>query len=1248
MVDLRRIVEQSGNDNSDDALCSIAERLAAELGIGVDVASWWSASSASGDDRLVDFLWRVVLTNTTAPVVVFVDNVEAALDSPFAADLLSAVGACYGRRGREPDFARLNVVLAGCTSRRALAAEARDLPLAEAAIIEPGNFGTEEAYRLAVAFGGDQDLAQALMDRIVAWTGGQPYLTQRVARSVIRKGGRLEDVERVVREQLLAPQAADKDAWLGHVRDWLGEASRPARRATKLLQKIAADRKVAPPADAAVLERLWLSGAVRVGEQRTLVIGNRIVRELVAARWLKQSGGAWRWLAAAMVLLAVLGAGAYWYTQRLPVADIETLTAATAAPDAVEAAYRRLHDLPGFTQRADELWLDALQRQSRAAATLPQAAAADARLRGLSGQDALADRLLSEFWLRRAREQAHAEQRDAAILLAQRAAALPAADPGADSYLAELVGADYSTLQRSLRLAAAPAYWHMTFAQASLVSIDAQQQGLRTPFGAAAGADALAAAPLKLTALQHAALTREIAVEGEGTAGELELSLTVQHAVAGELLVTLTAPSGAEAAVALPRSDGALVETFTFQAAPGSTLAQLADEGLSGVWRLTLVDRAAGNTGVFGGWGLRFGAVAGRDDPAELLPIPDPSRIDTVNVQAVADRAVAWPVAGGAVGSVAVWNLTTGLLEHDFTLPAAPRQVVLDATGTRVLAATDRVAMLWNVADGALVARVATQTEFVLPPVFSADGGYFAIAERVDGAKPLYSVLRSADASLVASIEGAVDASGWELGSGGRYVVLQGPATMLHVIETRRGTEIGRLAHAEAVERLLHSADGATLVTVDGAGAMTAWRLTGSRPGLGQPLGTTAAAASVSASADGRRLAYVRDDGAVTVLDVGARAELHRLRLPRSVPATSTQLSADGTALITQTGATFKSWSLPGGSVAARDAGPTDGVPSVLAIERASDLVAIGLLSGQLRLASFTGAAAASRSLAFFGHRGRVTAVALRGGSGLAATGGSDGIVRIWDVASGAPTGAIMQPTTAAITRVALSIDGRHVASAAGRTVRIATVADGRVIREMEAAGTVTALAFAPDGAGVAVGDATGVVVLAPFDGSRERASVQLAAEPTALAFTPDGSRLAAGDAGGAITLIATALGTSEGAVRRWSQPLRWLEFSPDGTALLAATDAWLHSLATETAELPAVQSALVEWPSAGTVWTALTATAVAVAGIAADGSLLATTIDLAAPSATAADFAPLVARDWSAPLALRLNDNGEPVPFDP
>jgi WD40 repeat protein/subtilisin-like proprotein convertase family protein len=1237
-VDLRRIAERP-TQSQDGWLLQVAERIAADLKLGVDVRSWWAARELADENPLVEFFWEIVLTNTTAPVVILVDDIDAVLELPFAGDLLDAIGACLARRAREPDFARLGFALAGCVSLRELAQAAPESGVGGADLLAPEDFTAEQSYRFAVAFGGDRELAQALMDRIRAWTSGQPYLTQRVARGVIRKGGRLEDVERLIREQLAAPEAANRDPLLASMRARLAEPSSSARRAAALVHRLAAGRTVAAPADAAVADRLWLSGAVTVGADGVLAIRNRIVKELVTDGWLKRRNGASKWLAAAAVLLLVIAAGGFWYTQRLPVADVATLTDPLSSVRAVETSYRRLRGLPGFEQRADELWLAALERQSVAATTLEAALAADMRLRELPGQSETADRLLADFWLRRARERAHLEQREAAILLAQRAAVLPAAAAGAGAYLAELVGDDYSRLERTLRLPSSPEHWHVSFADAALVAIDAERRAQRLPLAAAA---ASAATAVPLSALTHSALVRELAVQGEGTAGDFVLSLLVQHPAAAELLVTLTAPSGIAAVVAVPRSDGAAVETFSFQVAPGSPLAQLADEGVAGVWRLTVVDREAGNTGVLGGWGLTFGELVVRDDFAEVVTIADPVRGEDVAVRSVAELAVAWPVVPGVVGTLAVWDLAAGRLERDLTLPEPPRDVAIDPAGGYVLAATSRTLTVWNVADGALAARVGTETEFVLPPVFSADGGYVAIAERVEGANPLYSVLRTVDGSLVSTIDGLPDAESWELGPGGRYVAVRGPETVVRVLETRRGAELRRLPHTHAVERLMHSNDGAMLVTVDGAGTIASWPLALASEELGRPLGRTASATSVSASADGRRLAFTRDDGAVAVLDVIAGAELYRLRVARSLPVTATQLSADGTRLATQSGTNLKLWRVPVRPVTPRTA-TVDAWPTALALDRANDLVAVGLASGQLQILP---AGAAAAPLAFFGHRGGVAAAALNASQGLAATGGADGIVRVWDLTSGTPTGAVAQPAAVPVTNVALSGDGRYVASAAGSVVRAASVADGRVLTELEAPGAVTALAFAPDGAALAVAAASGAVIVVPLaDGARGRTTVQVAAAATSLAFSPEGSRLAVADAGGAVTLLAVS-GELVGTARRWTQPVRWLAFSPDGGTLLVATDAWLHALAA-TPELEPTHSKLVVWPAAGTALTAVSSSVVGFAGVEIGGAVAAGVIDVAAAPSGPTDAA-LATRDWSSAFEVRLNDNGEPEPIRP
>jgi hypothetical protein len=210
-VDWRKLAEQVA-PAPDRGARILAERIAAELKLGSAVVeSWWSARDAhSTRNPLVDFFWEVVLTNTTAPILVLVDDLEAAPESTLARDFFAAVAECQGRRAREPDFRRLGFVLAGCVSPRSGGGEPRVVSDG-AEVVEPADFSADEAYQLAVAFGGEPELAHALLDRIYVWTGGQPYLTQKVARGVARKGGRLEDVERIVNEQFLGPSAATSD-----------------------------------------------------------------------------------------------------------------------------------------------------------------------------------------------------------------------------------------------------------------------------------------------------------------------------------------------------------------------------------------------------------------------------------------------------------------------------------------------------------------------------------------------------------------------------------------------------------------------------------------------------------------------------------------------------------------------------------------------------------------------------------------------------------------------------------------------------------------------------------------------------------------------------------------------------------------------------------------------------------------------------------------------------------------------------
>jgi WD40 repeat protein/subtilisin-like proprotein convertase family protein len=1241
-VDLAQLDARGQSAEADLWSYALVHKIAYELKLDAGLGTWWREKSAlSRERRLADFFWEIVLTHTTVPVTVFIDDVEQASGLPFAAELFAALRECDLRRDAEPDFKRLTFVLLGVASPRQLTASGNAL-FAAAESIELGDFTPEESYQLALGFGGEQALAQALMDRVCVWTNGHPYLTQKVARGAARKGGKLEDVERVIREQILVPSALQEEPPVQHARALLTAKTPAARQARRVLRKVARGSRVAPSRDAAVLDVLRLSGVAGVDPSGVLRYRNRIFKELLGARWLKTAtpdAGLWRWGAAAAIV-AIAALALYGYVEYLPRPYIATLSDPSADRAAVEEAYRRLHQLPGFAAKADALLGGTLREQSGTAATLAAALATDAQLRKLPGEEARADALLADFWLRRAERAEHAEQRDAALLFALRAASADKNGRAAPALVAELVADDYRGLKRTASLPAAPAYWTFDWPRAALLAVDAEHRIVHRSLGAAAAEpDAV-----PVTALKHTPVMREIEVDGDGSAGPFELTIAVRHPASNELQLTLTAPSGTGATLRAPLGAADRTEEFVLSAAAGSALAALADENRRGVWRLTVVDRRSGNAGSLTGWKLSFGEDdEWRDEPDFPLEIPDPERTDAVTVAATNGFALATPAEPGAVGAVALWNLAEGRLQDDFTLPTVPERIELNATATRLLAVTGNAVSLFNAADGLQVGRVATQTEFVLPPVLSVDGGYLAIAERVDGDRPLFSLLSAIDGALLASVEGMDGAQSWLLGPGARYLALLGPPDRVRVFDPRRGVELATLQHPREVRRILPPADGGSLVTIDSEGDLRAFSLA-SKAAAGRVLGTTADPESASLSADGRRLAFTAPSGEVVVLDLASGALLHDLRIPRASPVTATRLSVDGATLVTASGPRFRLWSLADAGVPPRaDARAELGAA---ALDRDADLAVIGTRSGQLHLRT-AAELAADTALEYFGHRGAIESVDVNSARGLAASGGAYGTVRVWDVASGAPVGMpLVMDDAGPVAAVAVSADGRSVAGAAGTRVQVWNAAAGAPGARLDGGAPVAAIAFAPSGELLAAGDASGAVRLMPLAGGSPRAA-QAGAGVSALAFAPNGDVVASGDAAGFVRLWRVSDAAALGSVPQLPAPIRWLAFDSTGRKLYAATDAWVHGYELHDGKAAIVGSRL---PAVrfvrGAAIGAAAGQRVRLLGVGERGALAALAIDVAG-EADAQLVADTLGRDWPTALGLRLDDAGEPVAFD-
>src|SRR5262245_48206782 len=140
IVDLAQIDARGDSADFDRWLYSIAHRIVHELRIKVDLADWWEEKRALSDQRLLDFFWEIVLTNTTAPVTIFFDEIERARDLTFSAELFAAIHGCYSRRQSEPDYARLNFVVLGVAHPAELCSDAGESPFTDGLAVELPDF----------------------------------------------------------------------------------------------------------------------------------------------------------------------------------------------------------------------------------------------------------------------------------------------------------------------------------------------------------------------------------------------------------------------------------------------------------------------------------------------------------------------------------------------------------------------------------------------------------------------------------------------------------------------------------------------------------------------------------------------------------------------------------------------------------------------------------------------------------------------------------------------------------------------------------------------------------------------------------------------------------------------------------------------------------------------------------------------------------------------------------------------------
>ena len=161
-------------------------KLEDQLELETDVVSWWQGRSHLGvSQRLTMFFEQVLLREIAEPVVIFVDEIDSTLSLDFTDDFFIAIRSLYMVRAQKSKFQRLSFVLLGVAAPGDLIRDPQRTPFNIGQRVDLKGFQLHEAKSLATGLADKIDNPLVALEAILNWTGGQPFLTQKICKLLL-------------------------------------------------------------------------------------------------------------------------------------------------------------------------------------------------------------------------------------------------------------------------------------------------------------------------------------------------------------------------------------------------------------------------------------------------------------------------------------------------------------------------------------------------------------------------------------------------------------------------------------------------------------------------------------------------------------------------------------------------------------------------------------------------------------------------------------------------------------------------------------------------------------------------------------------------------------------------------------------------------------------------------------------------------------------------------------------------------
>lgn len=302
----------------------LLREIARKLRLPFDAEAFWreDATAGTSSQQFIRFFREVIATAIDGPVVLFLDEIDSTLKLPYTDDLFTALRSIYNERAIEPAYQRIAICLVGVATPDELIKDRRTTPYNVGRTLWLGDFDPtrDDLTPLVATLCDDPQIGSSLLQRVLYWTDGHPFLTTRLCHDLrAERVAAPDEVDRFVNQRYATLEGLGEDVHLQQILRFVRERLSDGLATFNLYERILEGKPEADKPSLAHAE-LKLSGLVKRDRGGLLVPRNRLYERLFNREWVRKSRpkrelararrATWASVAATAVVLVLAG---YFY-----------------------------------------------------------------------------------------------------------------------------------------------------------------------------------------------------------------------------------------------------------------------------------------------------------------------------------------------------------------------------------------------------------------------------------------------------------------------------------------------------------------------------------------------------------------------------------------------------------------------------------------------------------------------------------------------------------------------------------------------------------------------------------------------------------------------------------------------------------------------------------------------------------------------------------------------------------------------